>query len=213
MEEYKNFVFYGSWRTLLKGFDKETAKELLYQIMLVGTGTELETDNEMIRGIVEGAVKPNIKASQQRYEKAVEGGKKGGRKKIELPMEEIQELLESGRTQKEVAKLYGVSAETIRRRLKELSPNHKTTKSEDAKPTRSQKEDIDKDIDIDIEKYKEYYKKFDLAFSIGTIPKEDKEELGSLLENEYYWANPEERIRGMTPEELEKMEYFYKKIF
>lgn len=211
MEEYKNFVFYGSWRTLLKGFDKETAKELLYQIMLVGTGTELETDNEMIRGIVEGAVKPNIKASQQRYEKAVEGGKKGGRKKIELPMEEIQELLESGRTQKEVAKLYGVSAETIRRRLKELSPNHKTTKSEDAKPTRSQKEDIDKDIDI--EKYKEYYKKFDLAFSIGTIPKEDKEELGLLLENEYYWANPEERIRGMTPEELEKMEYFYKKIF
>ena len=211
MEDYKNFVFYGSWRTLLQSFDKETAKELLYQIMLVGTGTELETENEVIRGIVEGAIRPNIKASQQRYEKAVEGGKKGGRARIELPMEENTELLKSGRTQKEVAELYGVSDDTIRRRLKELSPNRKTAKSENAKPARSQKED--KYIDIDIEKYKKYYNEFDLAFGLGTIPEEDEDALGSLLENGLYWNNPEERIRKMTPAELEKMDYFYKKIF
>ncbi|MDD3164588.1 MAG: hypothetical protein PHS97_01870 [Oscillospiraceae bacterium] len=31
IKEYDSFVFYGSWRELLKGFEEETAKEILWQ--------------------------------------------------------------------------------------------------------------------------------------------------------------------------------------
>lgn len=67
-----------------------------------------------------GTVLPNIKAAQDRYSKAIENGKNGGRTKIELPIEEIEDLISKGKTQKEVAALYNVSVDTIQRRLKNI---------------------------------------------------------------------------------------------
>ena len=48
--DYDSFVFYGNWRTMLDGFDKETAKDILWQIMLYGTAGEVDTSNPMING-------------------------------------------------------------------------------------------------------------------------------------------------------------------
>lgn len=66
-KEYDSFVFYGSWRELLEGFDNETAKEILWQVMLYGTDGELTTQNKMIEGIILGAVAPNIRRAMDRY--------------------------------------------------------------------------------------------------------------------------------------------------
>lgn len=139
MEEYENFVFYGSWKTLLSGFDKDTAKEILWDIVNVGTGNELETENQMIKAIIQGAVMPNIKSAKDRYAAAVENGSKGGRPRKDIDIKKVLELESQGRTQAEIAEIMGVSKNTIANRLRE----HKNQKP---------KIETNKNLDIDIEK-------------------------------------------------------------
>lgn len=143
MNEYSNFVFYGSWREMLSGFDETTAKEILWQIMLYGTGGEMQTDNPLIQGLINGAIAPNIKSSQNKYCKSIVDGKKGGRPKIDLPIEEIKGLQESGQTIKAIAQFYNVSTDTIQRRLKEYAAEPQNCKTKTAKQQMPQNQDID----------------------------------------------------------------------
>ena len=147
MEEYENFVFYGSWKTLLSGFDKETAKEILWDIVNIGVGEEIESDNPMIIAIIQGAVMPNIKSAKNRYAAATENGKKGGRPRKEINIEKALELESQGKTQAEIAEEFGVSKNTIGSRLRE----HKNQKPIQ-KPKTETNKNHDKDIDIDIDK-------------------------------------------------------------
>ena len=112
--DYDSFVFYGNWRTILDGFDKETAKDILWQIMLYGTAGEIDTSNPMINGIVMGCCAAGIDKAKDRYANAVDNGKKGGRP-TEIDAEHVRELKESGLTNKEIATELGCSTRTVER--------------------------------------------------------------------------------------------------
>lgn len=154
-KEYDSFVFYGSWRELLEGFDNETAKEILWQVMLYGTDGELTTQNKMIEGIILGAVAPNIRRAMDRYNQSIIEGKKGGRSKIELPIEEIIKLREKGTTLGEIARLYECSVDTVSRRIKEYSAEPQNRKTFTAEPHRTAKPQQNLEIEIEREKERE----------------------------------------------------------
>lgn len=169
LKEYDSFVFYGSWRELLNGFDKETAKEILWQVMLYGTEEELNTDNKMIQSIVLGAIAPNIRKAKDKYNKAVIDGKKGGRNKIELPIEDIMKLRKNGTTLGEIARLYECSVDTVTRRIKEyVSGEPQNRKTFTAKPHRTAESQQNLEIEIEIEREKE--KEDDGECSCGLRP-------------------------------------------
>lgn len=151
MKEYEQFVFYGSWKTLLSGFDRETAKELLWDIVNVGVGEEIESDNPMIKAIIQGTIIPNIKSAKSRYATATENGNKGGRPKKEIDIEKALELESQGKTQAEIAEEFGVSKNTIGSRLREHK-NQKPIQKPKTETNKNHDKDIDIDIDKDIEK-------------------------------------------------------------
>ena len=59
MSNYNNFVFYGGWREVLEGyredFGDEYAKETLWNLMLMATAGDIETDKKSIINFVQGA--------------------------------------------------------------------------------------------------------------------------------------------------------------
>lgn len=178
---YDNFVFYGSWREALEGFKEDFgedyAKETLWNLMLLATTGEIETEKKSIIGFLNGTVLPNIKAAQDRYSKAIEKGKNGGRTKIELPIEEIEDLISKGKTQKEVAALYNVSVDTIQRRLKEYRAGTAKPQNETAECGRPQ----NLEIEIDKEIYKEFDKEIDSIFLSSNCPEIEKQELKDYI--------------------------------
>lgn len=76
MADNNSFVFYESWANFIDIQDRETAKELVYQIYRVGLDKEIDTDNEIIRSILKAFIIPNIKGAKRRYNTSVENGKK-----------------------------------------------------------------------------------------------------------------------------------------
>lgn len=123
--EETTFVFYGSWRELLEGFDKETAKEILWQIMLLGTTGEIDTNNVMIQQIIKGCVAPSIHNTKTRYQKSKTDGAKGGRPKKEFDIFKASALKEQGYSNAAIAEQLGVSKETVRTRLNEYNNSAK----------------------------------------------------------------------------------------
>lgn len=123
--EETTFVFYGSWRELLEGFDKETAKEILWQIMLLGTTGEIDTNNVMIQQIIKGCVAPSIHNTKTRYQKSKVDGAKGGRPKKEFDIFKASALKEQGYSNAAIAEELGVSKETVRTRLNEYNNSAK----------------------------------------------------------------------------------------
>lgn len=113
--EYDNFVFYGRWRELLQAFDEATAKEILWQIMLLGTSGEMSTDNQMIISIIRGAVEINMNKAKDRYNSAQKA--KGRQQKYSS--EEIKELKKQGMENQEIANILGCSLRTVQRALQE----------------------------------------------------------------------------------------------
>lgn len=178
---YDNFVFYGSWREALEGFKEDFgedyAKETLWNLMLLATTGEIETEKKSIIGFLNGTVLPNIKAAQNRYIKSIEDGKNGGRTKIELPIEEIEDLISKGKTQKEVAALYNVSVDTIQRRLKEYRAGTAKPQNETAECGRPQ----NLEIEIDKEIYKEFDKEIDSIFFSSNSSEIEKQELKDYI--------------------------------
>lgn len=83
MDNYDNFIFYGSWRKVLEGIassqGKDYAKEVLWNIMLMSTAGDIETDDPFIINFIEGVILPVVDAARERYDRAKKGGQKGGR--------------------------------------------------------------------------------------------------------------------------------------
>ena len=103
MDNYSNFVFYGSWKDLLNGFEKEKAKEILWEIVNYGVGNDYDTNDKMIIAIIKGTIAPTINAAQSRYLKSVVNGKKGGRPRKEIDMNEVNQMLNKGIQKKLIA--------------------------------------------------------------------------------------------------------------
>ena len=155
MEEYNNFVFYGSWEKILSALPLETAKEMLWQIKEIGIGKEISTEDPLIKAIIEGSIMPNIKAAQRKYETAAENGSKGGRPRLDIDMDHVAELKRQGKTNEEIGRALGVSKTTIQTRWAETK-----TKNQERKETETEKEKkinqyIDKDIYIQNQSQKE----------------------------------------------------------
>lgn len=80
MDNYDNFIFYGSWRKVLEGIassqGKDYAKEVLWNIMLMSTAGDIETDDPFIINFIEGVILPVVDAARERYDRAKKGGVK-----------------------------------------------------------------------------------------------------------------------------------------
>lgn len=118
---YSNFVFYGSWRDTLEGFKEdfgeEYAREALWNLMLMATAGDIETDKKSIIGFVRGACMPNVEAAQDRYERAQLNGQKGGRPKVLSGVDEqaIAAWRREGYTAVQIGGMLGVNEKTVRR--------------------------------------------------------------------------------------------------
>lgn len=179
MSNYSTFTFYGSWREMLDGFKEDFgedyAKEALWNLMLMATAGEIETDKKTIIGFVNGCCMPNIEASQNRYARACSGGLKGGRPKIisEQDNNLIASMRAEGKKQIDIAEHFNVSADTIRRTdgwqnwqnylakpAKVLQENCKTQLQEAAKPAKpgSKTQNLEKELESERENKNEFDK-------------------------------------------------------
>ena len=123
MSEKENFVFLASWTTTIESFDAmnqpELAGELAKQIIYYGTKGEMTTDNQMIRGIVEGMCVALIDQAKQKYQNCRINGNLGGRPE-KYPVSEMARLRDAGLTNEEIAENMGCSAQTVSKKLKAL---------------------------------------------------------------------------------------------
>lgn len=117
------FVFYESVYKQMERLEKMLGIEKAYAftkaVMDYGLyGVVPEDDNELwLYGLEQ--IFTSIDAAQQRYEKNIEDGGKGGRPQKEIDMDLVASLLENGMTKREVATQFGISEDTLSRRLKE----------------------------------------------------------------------------------------------
>lgn len=171
MTDYKNFVFYGSWRSSLEGFKEdfgeEYAKEVLWNLMTAATAGDISTGQKSIIGFVQGACLPNIAAAQERYAHAARGGQNGGRPKLLSPFDDetIATYRANGYTAKRIGEILKVGEKTIRRSrgwqdwksyIEPREIESKTTAAPqrvldktDKTATKTQNPDIEKDIEKD----------------------------------------------------------------
>ena len=120
MAQYENFVFYGSWKEHLNGLkelcDRETAKEVAWQIINYGTEKEFDTDDQKIINMVNGMCRDLIVSAKKRRLASIENGKQGGRPK-KYKDEDIVDLFNKGLTHQEIADNLGCSVKTVQRAL------------------------------------------------------------------------------------------------
>lgn len=120
MEQYENFVFYGSWKEHLNGLkelcDRETAKEVAWQIINYGTEKCFDTDDQKIINMVNGMCRDLIISAKRRRIASIENGKQGGRPK-KYKDEDIMDLFNKGLTYQEIADNLGCNVKTVQRAL------------------------------------------------------------------------------------------------
>lgn len=120
MAQYENFVFYGSWKEHLDGLkelcDKETAKEVAWQIINYGTAKEFDTEDQKIINMVNGMCRDLIVSAKKRRLASIENGKQGGRPK-KYRTEDIIDLSSKGLTPQDIADNLGCSVKTVQRAL------------------------------------------------------------------------------------------------
>lgn len=120
MTQYENFVFYGSWKEHLDGLkelcDKETAKEVAWQIINYGTTKDFDTDDQKIINMVNGMCRDLIVSAKRRRLASIENGKQGGRPK-KYKTEDIINLSNKGLSHQDIADNLGCSVKTVQRAL------------------------------------------------------------------------------------------------
>ena len=202
--EYDNFVFYGSWRESLEGFREEFgddyAKEALWNLMLVATAGDIETERKSIIGFINGAVMPNVNKAKDRYATAIENGKKGGRPKVDLNEQEVLAKKKELGTWKATAQYFGVTEQSLKNyrnqweneknpknpnnpniTIIENQKNPKNPNNPNSAVVENQKnpKNLDKDIDIDIDNEKEIEKEKEKEkdiFAFSWFDEEEEEE-------------------------------------
>ena len=154
-QKYESFLFYGSWRETLEGFAEgispEFAKEALWNLMLCATAGDIETDNKVIIGFINGCCMPNIDKVKERYRQSVENGKKGGRPRT-VDRKEVAKLREQGLTNQEVATKLKCSVSSVEKANKENRDEEQARKNQ-------------KNLEEEVEKEEEKEKEVDNCFS------------------------------------------------
>ena len=154
-QKYEPFLFYGSWRETLEGFAEgispEFAKEALWNLMLCATAGDIETDNKVIIGFINGCCMPNIDKVKERYRQSVENGKKGGRPRT-VDRKEVAKLRGQGLTNQEVAAKLKCSVSSVEKANKENRDEEQTRKNQ-------------KNLEEEVEKEEEKEKEVDNCFS------------------------------------------------
>lgn len=110
--EYKEtFLFYESYgKTFerLRQIDKEKADQYIYALIRYGLYNELPPQESDVWLFGFDGVIATINSA-----------KTNRAKKINIPKEDLEEMMEQGKTQEEMAKAFGCSVDTIQRRIKE----------------------------------------------------------------------------------------------
>ena len=199
---YSNFVFYGSWRDTLEGFKEdfgeEYAREALWNLMLMATAGDIETDKKSIIGFVRGACMPNVEAAQDRYERAQLNGQKGGRPKVLSGVDEqtIAAWRREGYTAVQIGDMLGVNEKTVRRTngWKEYLTYGLTDKTD---KTDTKTQNPEKDIDIEKEKEKAKEK----GNKPMTINEKRKQEIRQEIGIDGFIYRTQEHLRADTKEQ------------
>lgn len=110
--EYKEtFLFYESYgKTFerLRQIDKQKADEYIYSVIRYGLYNELPPQESDVWLFGFDGVIATINSA-----------KSNRAKKIKIPKEDLEEMMEQGKTQEEMAKYFCCSVDTIQRRMKE----------------------------------------------------------------------------------------------
>ena len=149
----ESFVFYKDWADTIDMLDEEAGKDLLYKIYLIGVNREEEifVDNPFEKSFL-NRVQADIDRAKVKYIHSVINGKKGGRPRIDLDIDEIMSLVNSGFTYEQIAKYMGVSRNTIGDRVREYKNQKLNTISETKTNTYlKDEEEVEVEVDENIE--------------------------------------------------------------
>lgn len=111
--EYKNsFILYESvfkqYERLLNKGKKQEAQDYIFAVMKYGLYGELPEEDNDVWDYGLDSVIASIESAKGRYSK-----------KINIPREELEKLINEGLCQKEIAKYFNCSVDTIQRRIKQ----------------------------------------------------------------------------------------------
>lgn len=145
----ESFVFYKDWADTIDMLDEEAGKDLLYKIYLIGVNREEEifVDNPFEKSFL-NRVQSDIDRAKVKYIHSVVNGKKGGRPKIDLDIDEIMSLVNSGFTYDQIAKYMGVSRNTIGDRVREYR-NQKLNTIPETKTNTYLKDKVKEYVDVE----------------------------------------------------------------
>ena len=126
--EYKNsFILYESvyvqYDRLMKRGKIEVAQAFIDAVMRYGLYGEVPDDESEIWDYGFDGVVATVSAAKSRYTK-----------QIDVPQDELQMLVDEGRTQQEIASYYKCSVDTIQRRMKQYGITRRKTAENTAKP-------------------------------------------------------------------------------
>lgn len=126
--EYKNsFILYESvyvqYDRLMRRGKIEAAQDFINAVMRYGLYGEVPDDESEIWDYGFDGVVATVSAAKSRYTK-----------QIDVPQDELQMLVDEGRTQQEIASYYKCSVDTIQRRMKQYGITRRKTAENTAKP-------------------------------------------------------------------------------
>ena len=126
--EYKNsFILYESvyvqYDRLMRRGKFEAAQAFINAVMRYGLYGEVPDDESEIWDYGFDGVVATVSAAKSRYTK-----------QIDVPQDELQMLVDEGRTQQEIANYYNCSVDTIQRRMKQYGIARRKTAENTAKP-------------------------------------------------------------------------------
>lgn len=126
--EYKNsFILYESvyvqYDRLMRRGKIEAAQAFINAVMRYGLYGEVPDDESEIWDYGFDGVVATVSAAKSRYTK-----------QIDVPQDELQMLVDEGRTQQEIANYYNCSVDTIQRRMKQYGIARRKTAENTAKP-------------------------------------------------------------------------------
>ncbi len=144
----ESFVFYKDWADTIDMLDEEAGKDLLYKIYLIGVNREEEifVDNPFEKSFL-NRVQADIDRAKVKYIHSVVNGQKGGRPKLDLDIDQIMRLVNSGFTYEQIAKYMGVSRNTIGDRVREYR-NQKLNTIPETKTNTYLKEEEEVEVEV-----------------------------------------------------------------
>lgn len=150
--EYKNsFVFYESigkqFERLLNRGKREEALDYIAAVIKYGLYREEPAEEAEVWDYGLDSAFSSIGSAKVRYEKSKIDGGKGGRKRLEIDMDKVWELIEEGYTYSQIADVFGCSKNTIANRIAE-SKNTKTTKNQIEQPIQKLKNNKNLNVNV-----------------------------------------------------------------